>query len=1153
MNSKATIWTSIDKAPAKTAVLDQAAFPVFWVDKLGQIGYANNQLCNLTGYSNESLTKHTLDLLIPSLCTTIWTKEWWKTLIKDKQIPELSTTFHHQNGEVIERNLSITLINVSEFSFAAFYIWPKVNTTPAKNNASPTHFLENLNESVALLDKNGVVHYANPALCNKFNILVSDLIGRSLFEFITPDQLKSQDIWNAFQQDKASETEFECRTIANKTLVLRMNIVPQQINNQGSETQQQLLVSFVDVTEQHRIAEELKQRNASFERLASNIPGFIYKFKMTSEGKFSFPYASIGCQDIFGIDPVDVENDASPILATIHPDDVQLFQNSVLTSANQLSHWNIEARSLTPQNESKWFHAASRPELQKNGDTIWEGLVMDITDRKIAEGELAKAKESAEASAATKAAFLSNMSHEIRTPLNAVIGLTRLALETNLSSIQHEYISKVLSSSEVLLGIVNNVLDFSKIESGKLQVEQVEFSLSSILENVGNILEAHAAEKGLELLLDNYSDNYEYLIGDPLRLQQVLINFCNNAIKFTDQGEVLISVQAIEEKKEWVKIKFIVEDTGIGLTKKQQLKIFESFTQADSSTTRKYGGTGLGLTICKQIVELMGGEIGVESKIDEGSRFFFTSVLTKVARSSDRIIQIAPEVKEKQLLYIDENPKASQLHSQMLNSVGLQVKCVDSGESAVEALKETLQNSSSKHYDLIIVDWDLSGIDGIDTVRQIKDIQEYAETPIIIMMSTYAIDRFKTLIDDNLVNRLISKPLIKNKFISEIQQIFIGDEQTNTPTKSDLPLSKNYQALLSGTRVLLAEDNTINQEIAQTILANKGIEVIVVNNGREAVDWLLEKANETPVDAVLMDLQMPEMDGFEATRLIRSNPDFSNLPVIAMTAHAFASEKEKCLAAGMQAHVSKPIEPDHLFNTLIDFVQTSRKPNMVMTSKTELSRKTKEDKSSILSGLSTVDVNSAKQLLNQDESLLNKLLHQFARDQATNVKKLKQQLIHHQHSQAADLTHLIKGVAGNLHIRGVFDSAVHLEDALNNDSSEDLNDLLRQFENNFNQFTNELDQLTDRRKINVIDPYSQKNDEITDLEHVQEKLNTMILHLKNNNFKAQSCLDELTPFLSKHYKHELRQFSDLIMDLNFSTAADIARNLKIQISESCLE
>jgi PAS domain S-box-containing protein len=390
MSNKASIWSSVPKLVAKTSSLDQAPVPIFWVDQKGYIGYANNQLLTLTGYTDDAIINQTLDLLIPSVSTSSWTTQWWSILVKDNEISELSTTLRHQKGTVVERNISASLVKVSGLSFAAFYLWPKVNTATIINNNSATYFLGNLNECVGILDTSGKVYYANPALCNKLNVLSSDLVGHSLLEFITPSELHLQNIWQAFQQEQPSETVFECQNRAGKELVLRMNVVPQPDEKQD---QNQLLVSFVDITEQHRIAKELEESNASFERLAANIPGFIYKFKMTANGEFSFPYASIGCQEIFGVSPADVANDATPILNTIHTEDVQLFQDTVLESASQLTPWNLEARLSTIENEWKWFHAASRPVLQENGDIIWEGLVMDVTDRKQAESELAKAKK----------------------------------------------------------------------------------------------------------------------------------------------------------------------------------------------------------------------------------------------------------------------------------------------------------------------------------------------------------------------------------------------------------------------------------------------------------------------------------------------------------------------------------------------------------------------------------------------------------------------------------------------------------------------------------------------------------------------------------------------------------------------------------------
>lgn len=565
----ASTWNQLPKLVEKNGSLDQAPVPILWLDENGIVGYANERSSTTFGFATESLIGQTIDCLCSSMQLSNWQDEWWPILKHNSQIESLPMTFRHKKGSAIQRTVSISLVKVAEIFFAALYLWPKPVDNAVSSKDNSTAFLDILGESVCIMDRSGTIHYANPTLRQKFAVLETDLIGRPFLDFVSPAKSQLQKIWASLQQAERSEVEFECNNMAGESLVLRMNIVPQK--NATNESSQ-YLVSFVDITEQHRIAEKLEANNASIERLASNIPGFIYKFRMTPDGEFSFPYASKGCKEIFGVEPSSVVNDAIPIINTIHPDDIPEFQESVMISAQQLSPWNLEARLSTVEGEWKWFHAASRPELQENGDIDWEGMVMDVTDRKKAEAELAEAKEIAEASANAKAEFLANMSHEIRTPLNAIIGFTRLTLGTDLAPIQADYIKKVLSSSEVLLGIVNSILDFSKIESGKLNIERIDFSLDLVLENVGNILESKAAEKGIELLIDTPSNDSLDLAGDPLKLEQILINLCSNAIKFTEQGEILISVKAIESSTGTTKLRFSVKDSGIGLLRLSKKK-----------------------------------------------------------------------------------------------------------------------------------------------------------------------------------------------------------------------------------------------------------------------------------------------------------------------------------------------------------------------------------------------------------------------------------------------------------------------------------------------------------------------------------------------------------------------------------------------------
>lgn len=1137
---------------AKYASLDQAPIPIIWVDKSGSIGYVNAQTCTEFGYSDEILIGQTLDFLILSLNVSNWTNEWWPILEDNRQISTLPAKCRHRKGLAFERNISVSKVEAASLSFAAFYLWPSfVDKTIAKTGES-TEVLDSLAESICILDRSGLVHYANPALCSKFAISATDLIGHPLLDFLSPGKSQLKLLWETLQQDQPAETEFECRNHSGESLVLRMSVVPQ---DNGADESNQLLVSFVDITEQHKIAKALESQNTSYERLASNIPGFIYKFRMTPEGQFSFPYASQGCKEIFGVEPSTVVDDATPIVNTIHPADIPQFQESVMESARQLTPWNLEARLSTVENEWKWFHAASRPELQDNGALIWEGLVMDVTDRKQAEAALAEAKEAAEASAEARAEFLANMSHEIRTPLNAIIGLNRLALATDLSPIQYDYVKKALSSSEVLLRIINGILDFSKVESGKLTIEAIEFSLNSVLENVGNILESKAAEKGLELLIDSHLDECERLIGDPLRIEQILINLCGNAIKFTEQGEILIRVELIESSDTTVKLKLIVKDSGIGLSDKQQEKIFESFTQADSSTTRKYGGTGLGLAICKRMAELMNGEIGVSSELDQGSEFFFTGVFQWAPAPTNSADILPPRYQGKRVLFVDDNATSCQINEKLIASMGFQVTCVSSGNAAISELRSGRKPNPNTDYDLIVVDWDMPELDGVETVKAIRAEEDLGEIPVIMMTSAYGIDRFKSVIDQRIVDTLLNKPVIRPALVTAIDTIF------GNPPPIDCKHSThqgtqgaNGGNSIAGTRILLVEDNEINQEIACTILESRDAHVTVANNGREAVENLFAADNKSHYDAVLMDLQMPEMDGFQATERIRQDPRFDQLPIIAMTAHAFESEKEKCRAVGMQDHVSKPIEPERLFSALANCIDSANirsqeEPNLPLTAKQTNSAG--PENSQKLAKLSTVDIAAAKRLLNNDESLLHKLLHKFASEQADTVNKIRKQIALGDHENAARSAHKLKGVAGNLHITKVFDTAQRLEQALVDETLDEIEELLNNVETEFGRFSGEI------KCLGTIDGSLVSSEKTLDIPETfpQDKaiglLEQLIGYLDSDNFKADECVTLLNGYLSESYDAELGHLGDQIMDLDFRTAAQTARQLHSQLSQTC--
>ncbi|MBT3344027.1 MAG: PAS domain S-box protein, partial [Gemmatimonadetes bacterium] len=542
----------------------------------------------------------------------------------------------------------------------------------------------------------------------------------------------------------------------------------------------------------------------------------------------------------------------------------------------------------------------------------------DIAERQAAAQAMREARDLAEAAARTKADFLANMSHEIRTPMNAVIGMAHLALRTELDPRQRDYVEKIQASGQHLLGIINDVLDFSKIEAGKLEVETVDFELDKILDNVAALIGDKVSSKGLELLFDIDPDLPRQLSGDPLRLGQVLINYANNAVKFTESGEIIVRVRADERLGQDVLVRFEVQDTGIGMTDEQQAKLFQSFQQADSSTTRQYGGTGLGLAIAKQLAGLMGGEVGVDSEPGAGSTFWFTARLGSSGPSRRQQLP-APDLRDRRVLVVDDNAHARQILSEMLAVMTFRVDAAATGEQAVDMTAAA--DGQGDSYELLFMDWQMPpGIDGIEAAGRLTGLSLKRPPQVVIITAHGREEVFRRAATAGIELTLV-KPVNPSILFDAAMRALggVSDTAENQEPATD---ADTGLASVQGARVLLVEDNLLNQQVAQELLTDAGFSVDVAENGEVAIARIHGEAYE----AVLMDMQMPVMDGETATRHIREDGRYADLPILAMTANAMAGDRERCLAAGMNDHIAKPIDPELLFATLRRWILESRKP-----------------------------------------------------------------------------------------------------------------------------------------------------------------------------------------------------------------------------------
>lgn len=981
-------------------------------------------------------------------------------------------------------------------------------------------------EAIVMMDHLGRISFWNPSAEKIFGYKAAEVMGSQVHDLIVPASYRHRFKENFPLFSKTGRGDFVGRTREVRGLrkngeefPVELSLTAVRINSQW-----QGVALLRDISARKEAEEHLRKLSLAVEQSPVSI--IITDKKGTIEyvnPKFC-EVSQYSKEEALGANPRILKSGEQS------PEHYQEMWEHIKAG----KEWHGEFANRRKNGALYWERASISPLRDKDGEiSHFVAIKEDITREKETLDNLKAAKEEAEKANRAKSNFVANMSHEIRTPLNAVIGLSELGLDMQMPPEAKNYFSKIHQAGSSLLSIINDILDYSKIEAGKLSLAPRSFSINTLIDNLAGLFNTRVWEKDLELLFEIDREVPHDLIADDMRLSQVLINLIGNALKFTEQGEIMVSIRKVADTSHGATLQFAVKDSGIGISREKISELFSPFQQADSSISRKYGGTGLGLTICKQLVELMGGHLEVESEPGKGSTFSFTIPCRIPQGASPNVLTLPATLHNAKVLVADDHDSVGQVTADVLRFFSLRPTVVNSGRAALAALAEAPPDDP---FTLLLIDWQMPEMDGIETSRRIREDERYGHLPIILLSGWNPQEFAREA--KGLVNAVVSKPVTAPLLAKAIlEALDLESREAGRPT-TQTPVSRPG---ITGHRLLLAEDNPINWEMAVTILTKAGFEVEAVTNGRQAVDAVQKSllGNRPGFAAILMDIQMPGLDGYEATRQIRELEKGRRIriPIIAMTAQAFSEDRDKCLAAGMDDYVSKPIDREHLFATLARHIQglsTAAAPTTRSDDESEARKKLTACRQQ------AIDINGALRRLDNKVPLLVTLLGLFAENYRDVAIRLHAAYDEGDTDQARRLAHTIAGAAANLSAIQVAGAARDLQQVI--EKGGDFAAAFALFDTSLEELFAAIDEI-EERVAEPADSQSEKHN--TPCPEAAGLFADLVEQLRHNSYRAPETLTSLRAKLPADYGDErLERLCHQVDNFQFKDALKLVATLE---------